>query len=100
MAEEVQVITKQKDSSKKSKLILGILFDLIGMISYIVPLFSEVIDVVWAPISGLLLVTMYKGTTGKVAGVIGFIEELLPGVDFIPTFTITWIYQYVIKREE
>ncbi|KIX19969.1 hypothetical protein SY27_15720 [Flavobacterium sp. 316] len=100
MAEEVQVITKQKDSSKKSKLILGILFDLIGMISYIVPLFAEVIDVVWAPISGLLLVTMYKGTTGKVAGVIGFIEELLPGVDFIPTFTITWIYQYVIKREE
>lgn len=100
MVEEVQIITKQKDSSKNSKLILGILFDLIGMISYIVPLFAEVIDVVWAPISGLLLVAMYKGTTGKVAGVIGFIEELLPGVDFIPTFTITWIYQYVIKREE
>ncbi|MBF03914.1 MAG: hypothetical protein CMP76_11525 [Flavobacterium sp.] len=100
MAEEAQIITKPKASSKKSKLLLSILFDVIGMLSYIVPLFAEITDVIWAPISGLLLLYMYKGMTGKVAGIIGFIEEAFPFIDFIPTFTITWIYQYVIKKEE
>lgn len=100
MSEEVQVITETKKSSKKSKLILSILFDIIGMLSYIVPLFAEVTDIVWAPISGLILMYMYKGLTGKVAGIIGFIEEAFPFIDFIPTFTLTWFYQYVIKKEE
>ncbi|NHN24636.1 hypothetical protein FIA58_003015 [Flavobacterium jejuense] len=100
MSEEVQIITESKDSSKKSKLILSILFDIIGMLSYIVPLFAEVTDIVWAPISGLILMYMYKGLTGKVAGIIGFIEEAFPFIDFIPTFTLTWIYQYVIKKQE
>ena len=40
---------------------------------------------------------MFKGTAGKLAGVFGFIEELLPFVDVIPTFTITWFYTYVIR---
>ncbi len=100
MSEEVQIVTKSKDSSKKTKLVLSILFDIIGMLSYIVPLFAEVTDIVWAPISGLILMYMYKGVTGKVAGIIGFIEEAFPFIDFIPTFTLTWIYQYVIKKEE
>ncbi|WP_445457541.1 hypothetical protein [Flavobacterium sp. HNIBRBA15423] len=100
MGEEVQIVTKSKDSSKKTKLVLSILFDIIGMLSYIVPLFAEVTDIVWAPISGLILMYMYKGVTGKVAGIIGFIEEAFPFIDFIPTFTLTWIYQYVIKKEE
>ncbi|MBD3723852.1 MAG: hypothetical protein IE891_03485 [Flavobacteriaceae bacterium] len=99
MTNEVQVEAISKPTNKKAKLILSIIFDLIGMMSYIVPLLAEVTDVVWAPISGLLLAAMYKGTTGKVAGVIGFIEEALPGLDFIPTFTLTWIYTYIIKRE-
>jgi len=42
---------------------------------------------------------MYKGTEGKVAGVISFIEEIVPGLDIIPTFTIMWFYTYVIKKE-
>ena len=68
-------------SDKTSKLILSLLFDGIGMLSYIVPVFAEVTDLVWAPL----------------AGVFGFIEELVPFIDFVPTFTITWFYTYVIK---
>ena len=41
---------------------------------------------------------MYKGTTGKVAGIIGFIEEIFPFIDIIPTFTLTWLYTYVYKK--
>ena len=67
------------------------------MLSYVVPVFGETIDLIWAPISGILLVLMFKGTVGKLAGVFGFIEELIPMVDIIPTFTITWFYTYIIK---
>jgi hypothetical protein len=42
---------------------------------------------------------MYKGTVGKVGATITFLEEILPFSDFIPTFTLTWIYNYRIKKK-
>jgi len=86
-------------SDKKTKLILSLIFDSIGMLTYIVPVFAESLDVIWAPISGLLLVIMYKGTVGKIAGLFGTIEELFPFTDILPTFTITWFYSYIIRKE-
>lgn len=91
-------LQKKQSQEKNQKLILGILFDLIGMISYLIPVYAETIDLIWAPISGILLMKMYKGTTGNVAGIIGFIEEIVPFIDFIPTFTLTWLYTYVYKK--
>jgi hypothetical protein len=100
MTNKVQIETvPQKKSHKMAKLVLGIFFDLIGMISYAIPGFAEVIDVIWAPISGLILASMYKGTVGRIAGTFDFLEEILPGTDVIPTFTLTWIYVYIIKKE-
>jgi hypothetical protein len=32
--------------------------------------------------------------------VITFLEEILPFSDFIPTFTLTWIYNYWIKKNK
>lgn len=84
-------------NSKGSMLAFSLLFDGIGMLTYLVPLFGEITDLFWAPISTILLIVMFKGTAGKLAGVFGFIEELLPFVDIIPTFTITWFYTYIIK---
>ncbi|RBA28854.1 hypothetical protein [Flavobacterium tibetense] len=95
-----KVLAKKQTSNKTAKLILGILFDFIGMLSYLIPGIAETLDIVWAPISGFLLVAMYKGYTGKVAGIIGFLEEILPFTDVIPTFTLTWIYQYIFKKED
>ena len=86
-------------SDKKTKLILSLIFDGIGMLSYIVPVFAESLDIIWAPISGLLLVIMYKGSVGKIAGLFGTVEELIPLTDIIPTFTITWFYTYIIRKE-
>ena len=88
---------KNVNSDKYSKLFLSLLFDGIGMLSYLLPGFAETIDFIWAPISGILLMKMYKGTFGKLAGVFGFIEELVPFTDIIPTFTIAWFYTYIIK---
>ena len=85
--------------NKKSILfILGLIFDLIGMISYIAPGFGEVIDFIWAPISALAMFTMYKGTKGVVGGIISGIEEITPGLDFIPSFTLMWFYTYYIQK--
>ena len=88
----------EKTDNKNRNLFLGILFDAIGMLSFTIPFVGEFSDVVWAPIAGYLMTTMYKGTVGKVGGVVAFLEEILPFSDFIPTFTLTWIYNYVIKN--
>lgn len=87
-------------SNKQRNLYLGILFDLVGMLTYLVPFLGEFADTIWAPLAAYILSTMYKGIIGKVGGVIEFLEEILPFSDFIPTFTLTWIYTYVIKNQD
>ena len=82
------------------KLFLGIIFDAIGMLSFSIPFIGEFSDVVWAPMAGFLMTRMYKGSLGKIGGIIAFVEEFFPLTDIIPTFTLTWIYYYVIKKEK
>ncbi|GAW89589.1 hypothetical protein FPS14_contig00025-0033 [Flavobacterium psychrophilum] len=91
---QAEVKFRVKPQATVAKLILGLILDFIGMLSYIIPGVAENIDLIWAPVSGVLLVIMYKGTVGKVAGFIGTLEELIPFTDIIPTFTITWFYEY------
>jgi hypothetical protein len=95
MREEVEI---EKESNKNRNLILGIVFDAIGMISFTIPFLGEFSDVVWAPIAGFLMTQMYKGSVGKVGGIFAFLEEIIPFTDFIPSFTLTWIYNYYIKK--
>lgn len=98
-----EIVSQKKikviDKNKYRLLILGILFDLIGMLSFTIPLIGEFSDVIWAPIAALLLKTMYKGKIGTIGGIIAFVEEALPGLDFIPTFTLTWVYTYLLKNK-
>lgn len=98
MTEEVQI--KAVSDKKQKQLMLSLLFDAIGMFSYALPFFGEFADFAWAPISGLILARMYKGTVGTVGGIISFLEELFPFTDVIPTFTLTWIYTYYFSKEK
>lgn len=84
-------------SAKNKKLVLGILFDAIGMLSFTIPGIGEFGDVVWAPLAGFIMSKMYEGRVGKVAGILAFVEEIFPFTDVIPSFTLTWIYTYLIK---
>jgi hypothetical protein len=88
---------KAKNDNKIRKLLLGLLFDGIGMMSFTIPFLGEFSDVVWAPIAAFLMTRMYKGRVGKVASVLTFLEEALPFTDIIPSFTITWIYTYFFQ---
>ncbi len=90
-------MAKEKDS-KYRDLLLGLLFDGIGMLSFAIPGIGEFSDVIWAPLAGWLMTRMYKGKIGQVAGVVTFIEELIPGWDLVPSFTLMWIYTHLIPK--
>lgn len=96
----IQQNERTADKSKYRVLFLSVLFDFIGTLSFAIPLLGEFSDVIWAPVSALLLKTLYKGKIGTIGGIVSFVEEALPGLDFIPTFTLTWVYTYVIKKND
>lgn len=78
----------------------GILYDLIGMSTTFIPVVGPFLDIIWAPYAAKKMSDMYKGNEGKLASIIVFIEEILPFTDFIPTFTLMWLYTFVWKKQE
>lgn len=83
-------------NKKYKKLGLGLLFDALGYVSFIFPPF----DFVWAPLSAYLMTKLYKGRKGKIAAAITFVEEALPMLDVVPTFTLMWLYTYVFESKK
>ncbi len=97
--EIIEPTSRDSNTTKKFKLLaLSLLFDAIGMLSFTIPIVGEFTDVIWAPISALLIYKMFKGAEGRIGGMISFFEEIIPGLDFIPTFTLTWVYKFIIKK--
>jgi hypothetical protein len=92
---------KAKNDSARQKplpsLAACILMDLIGSAVIVIPVLGELI---WAPISALIFWKMFGFSKGFLGGIFSFIEELIPGIDFIPTFTIMWFIQYVKRKRE
>ena len=88
-------------SKKHKKLLLSLLYDAIGMLSFVIPGLGELMDIVWAPLSAYIILKMYKGTVGKVGSIISFGEEAgFFGTDIIPTFTLAWLYENFIQKKE
>jgi len=83
---------------KKRKLLFGILFDGLGMVSLLLPGVGPALDLVWAPVAGWLMTRMYPGKRGRAAAFLAFAEEILPGTDVIPTFTLMWVYTYLVRK--
>ena len=84
---------------KQPSLVFCILMDLIGMASFSIPLIGEFADVIWAPLSAIIYTRAFGGGwKGTFGGVFSFVEELLPGTDIIPTFTLTWLYNNYVKK--
>ena len=85
---------------KYQKLLLGILFDALGYVSFLIPGNGELTDIIWAPVSAWLMTKLYKGKIGKIGAVVTFVEEALPFMDVVPTFTIIWLYTYIFKSDK
>merc|ERR1711907_3422 len=79
------------------KLFLAIVIDVIGLASYLIPGLGETADFAWAPISSFLIWKLFG--RGDVA-VLGFAEEALPFLDFIPTACIAWYLCYGDKLQQ
>lgn len=80
-------------------LLFCVLMDLIGYATYTIPLLGEMADVIWAPVSALIFYLSFGGWKGGLGGIFNFVEELLPGTDFIPSFTLMWLLQSVTRKK-
>ncbi|HRH60214.1 MAG TPA: hypothetical protein PL045_06570 [Chitinophagaceae bacterium] len=87
-------------NKQKPSLLFCIVMDLVGYATYTIPGLGEFADILWAPVSGLIFFLTFGGWKGAFGGLFSFAEELLPGTDFIPSFTIMWLWQYFGKKEK
>ena len=79
-----------KNNKPLPPLMLCIILDAIGCMSFSIPLLGEFSDVIWAPLSGLIFYRLFGGKMGLFGGAFSFLEEIFPFTDIIPTFTIMW----------
>ena len=86
-------------NKKQPSLIFCILMDVVGYATYAIPFFGEFADILWAPLSSIIFMKTFGGWKGALGGFGNFLEELLPGTDFIPSFTIMWFIQNMQKRK-
>ncbi len=87
-------------NKKQPTLIFCILMDIIGYATYAIPGIGEFGDIIWAPISAIIFFKSFGGWKGAFGGIFNFVEEILPGTDFIPTFTIVWMWKYFANKQE
>lgn len=97
-------VISQFEKQKNKHLTQSIILDAIGMATFLIPFLGEALDIIYAPIYGIAIFAMYKVRLGKVTallgGIGGFAEELLPGLDIIPTASLMWAYTYISRREQ
>lgn len=84
---------------REPSLIFCVGMDLIGYVTYAIPFLGEIADIIWAPLSGMIFFVTFGGWKGALGGLGNFIEELLPGTDFIPSFTIMWFIQHSKRKK-
>ncbi|MCI5059131.1 MAG: hypothetical protein MRY83_23665 [Flavobacteriales bacterium] len=90
---------KVQPANKYALLGISIFMDIVGWATYAVPILGEGFDLVWAPVSAFLLFRMYGKKEGLAGGMLQFVEELTPGLDFIPTYTLVWLWKHVLNKK-
>jgi len=79
------------------KLIISVIMDILGCGSYIIPVYAEITDIIFAPIQMAWIWFAYKSLP---ATLIGGAEEIIPFTDAIPTCTATHIYYHIKKNKK
>lgn len=89
-------VSQSFNEKKRKDLMASLAIDALGMVTYLIPALGEAADVVIAPIISVLIYAVHRTTFGAIAG---FLEEIIPFTDIIPSATIIWFYRYFLKRE-
>ena len=79
-------------SSSTLKLFACLLVDFIGFSSFLLPGVGELGDIGWAPLQAWFLHFMFGSV--RMSG-LGFMEEVLPGMDFVPSASVAWASENV-----
>lgn len=72
------------------KLIACLGLDLMGDATYFIPGLGEGIDLAYAPAQAIALKMMFRYSA---LPALGFVEEILPGTDIIPSATLGWMLE-------
>ncbi|MEP7279020.1 MAG: hypothetical protein ABI813_10280 [Bacteroidota bacterium] len=83
-------------NKKQPSLIFCIIMDVLGYATYAIPGLGELGDIIFAPVSAIIFFFMFGSWKGAL---FNFTEEILPGTDFIPSFTIAWFWQYFTLKK-
>lgn len=84
-----QLIDSTHPESKRwTKLAICIAIDLVGSGSLAVPFVGDLLDLITAPLTAVMLQALFANTLVTMGGLA---EELLPGTDAIPTATLAWL---------
>ena len=86
--EQLTPDTEQIEITDWAKLVGCIGLDLAGDASELIPVLGEFTDVAFAPAEAGLLQLLFKSPA---ISAFGFVEEILPFTDVIPTFTLSWV---------
>jgi hypothetical protein len=73
--------------------------DIMGYTTYLLPVLGEWGDLVWAPLSAYIFYKTFEGKIASVGAFINLAEEIMPFSDFVPTFTLAYLYQKVNNRQ-
>ena len=82
------IIKQQAMNYKVKKLVLCVLLDVVGYVSFAIPFVGEFSDIIWAPIAAMISYKMFGEKRGKYTAITTFTEEILPFTDIVPSFTI------------
>ena len=85
-------------NKQQPSLIFCIMMDVVGYATYAIPFLGEIGDIIWAPISSIIFMSTFGGWKGALGGIGNFVEEILSGTDFIPSFTIMYFIQNMQKK--
>ncbi len=80
------------------KLIFAFMIDMLGLLSAFIPVAGGTTDIIWGPISGLLIFVLFPKRKYMAIG--GMVEEMLPFTDIVPTACLTWHSVYIKDKEK
>lgn len=92
-----QDIEQDYRNDKYARLAAAIAVDVVGMLTFVIPVVGEFGDLAWAPVAAIANLLLFGGRVGLVGGAFTLVEEALPFTDVIPSVTLTWAYRYLVR---